>query len=539
MTSQTQPSGLFLTSAKSIQRYVLATDPLKDMLGGSAIVRQLPEQLLPAAISKLRDAGTITGKPEKKIVATAGRAAYFFPQKTDALALAKVWPLLAARFAPGLEVVQSVMECRYEEIPKVMLNQGESSLRSGRQCIPVTLPEPGPLVIRNRTTGLAAANRTDDFPDHILVRKNESLNTRAYKDLMRPLLPEKFAREINFSEEHFPLAFDQIAAHDHSYLAVIHIDANSLGTRQKALLESAPVEGECLVQRLQSFYQSIECCIITALQRAVCPIMEREQENSDSVLYPFRPIICSGDDITMVMRAADGIGFARRFLREFSEISMENREALGLEAGEYLTACAGIAFVKKAFPFAIAYDLCESLCTYAKDATKRKKSALAFHRVSASNTASYPQVIRDELTVAGRIITMNPYLVYPAEEIDPTSKDYLPRLNDLLDLAKTMNSLPATSLRDILQQMYDRPDRVKPLFDRMCAMAGNGEENRRKKRIVAQLEKITGTLDDRRLWWLGKTKHTPFADAGELLAMKAIEPAETAAADQEEYHEKN
>ena len=134
---------------------------------------------------------------------------------------------------------------------------------------------------------------------------------------------------------------------------------------------------------------------------------------TEKKIIPIRPVVLSGDDMTVIIRGDLAIDYANAFISAFQE---RTRDRLGTilreqhvfaEDKDYLTACAGIAFIKSSYPFYYGYQLAEDLCGQAKKDTKAIRGAdtnhlppscLMFHKVQDSYIFDYQDIIQRELT---------------------------------------------------------------------------------------------------------------------------------------------
>ena len=109
--------------------------------------------------------------------------------------------------------------------------------------------------------------------------------------------------------------------------------------------------------------------------------------------------------MTVIIRGDLAIDYAKAYLKAFEKntglklgkILEENK--VFPDGRTFLTACAGVAFVKSSFPFYYAYNLAEELCTEAKVRSGRKHSCLMFHKVQDSFITSYKDIIARELAL--------------------------------------------------------------------------------------------------------------------------------------------
>ena len=98
------PQWLFVTAAKGLQDYVLRSDPLTEMIGASELIECLPRTKgarLPLA-ETLNHLGLQGGYDV--LTDASGAARILFDVEDDARRLARLWPVVAGQFAPGLEI---------------------------------------------------------------------------------------------------------------------------------------------------------------------------------------------------------------------------------------------------------------------------------------------------------------------------------------------------------------------------------------------------------------------------------------------------
>ena len=112
-----------------------------------------------------------------------------------------------------------------------------------------------------------------------------------------------------------------------------------------------------------------------------------DKKNKKGVI-PIRPVVLSGDDMTVIIRGDLAILYAKTFIVEFENATCNMLAEVFPEGMNHLTACAGIAFIKSSYPFFYGYELAEDLCTQAKKAAKANiaegriaESCLMFHKV--------------------------------------------------------------------------------------------------------------------------------------------------------------
>jgi hypothetical protein len=573
----THPQWLFIAAAKGLQGYVLRSDPLKEMIGASELIEALPRAKDTGFLVKVL--GQMQPDLGRHTVLTdaSGAARILFDREEDARRLARICPLLTSQFAPGLEMAVALVEVKPDELGAAIV-QAEHEINTHRNQPAAALPEAGPWVARNRRTGLPAAQCVpalkdeqrktgkQDVVDDESARKRQAARWTSGHTLLSKVVPEEYQNAAddlrNLIPKHdkdwprikrWPLDLTQIATSDNSYLAVIHADANGLGTAMMACTKQLQ-QSKQAAQTYTALCDAIEAASLAAARAAMrrvikTTLQEEEKANQsqpgrhgDPWPIPVRPIVCAGEDFTVVIRARHAIQFVADYLAALEQ-ETEARFKLISEKGdlrepipglEPLTACAGVVFCKSHFPFSRAYALAERLCGFAKKQTERKASALAFLRLKSSLLPSDDcEVVVQHAFHAGSgpdrvALTMNPYLC------GGRSLDGLPKLSDLLSLVKALDSkedgkeLPRSGLRSLVSRAYEGKTAADQAFERLSQVVKERDPAAWEK-LGAALKQLTGgglwksVPDDRE----GRPKSiTPLYDALELRHL-GCKPTET------------
>ncbi len=508
----------YVLASKGIQEFILRGDKLRLMVGGSELVEGLATKFLPRLLGALG----CDGEKDYLILSTAaGGAKMLFRQKEKAEALARILPPALALYAPGLDCVQTL-----REIQGSLLNtmeEAEKDLQRRRNRLYPSLPVAGPLVRYCPRSGLPVQGKLSvgdrDEADGGMMAKE-----RAFKDAKGGLLGRIFS--VRGAEEALPLPrvsddLSQIVGKERGYLALLHADGNGLGALVRDLFEQMKgLDDRVVLEAYRAFCEAVDRAAKRALAEALEPLIPK-----DGSVCPFRPLICAGDDVTLVLRASDALGVARDFLERFEEYSKEELAKvphLAFLKDKSLTACAGVAFVKRNYPFYQAYELCESLCKEAKSGTRRQASALAFWRVTTSLPEEFEQIRKRELVVPERDsqdkeneegkkgevkkgketrethLTLMPYVVGEAGQ----GKGY-PSLGSLEALLEAVQAMPRGSLRGLLSEVFLGQEKAQRAFERVCDVAKGSEELR-------ALQDALGTLTG------GRGAHSLFRESKEL-----------------------
>ena len=180
-----------------------------------------------------------------------------------------------------------------------------------------------------------------------------------------------------------------------SKVAVIHIDGNGVGGIMKDLNDSkdrvAPAEfqeeigcGRDDPDALRRFLLAVNERLQNAVEHAFAAAWTRIDELShrddkragrEHTAIPVVPVILGGDDVTVITSGDYALPFAAAYLRYYEEATRNDpilrylTPPEGQDTGP-MTAAAGVAIVKRNFPFHIAYELAEKLVDRAKKVGK-------------------------------------------------------------------------------------------------------------------------------------------------------------------------
>jgi hypothetical protein len=286
------------------------------------------------------------------------------------------------------------------------------------------------------------------------------------REMFKAVLGDQFA---------FPLDFDKMgrSSGEHSYIAIVHADGNSMGDRIQKIgkANSEPGQNRNYIIALRAFSTGVEQVARLSLQDILLKLtgrihngtllhknssgdelarIELGQDDGQSLL-PLRPIVFGGDDVTFVCDGRLGLSLAVEYLSRFEAHSKD------LSLGG-LTSSAGVAIVKSHYPFARAYALAEELCGSAKSFRRKlgiKGSCLDWH-FALSGLSGDITTIRDrEYKVDAGSLTLRPVTLTnnPAQPqrawpvvLDGAmafqGKDWASRRNKLKALRETLRQGP-------------------------------------------------------------------------------------------------
>ncbi|VEH70621.1 hypothetical protein [Arachnia propionica] len=197
-----------------------------------------------------------------------------------------------------------------------------------------------------------------------------------------------------------------------SKVAVIHIDGNGIGAIMRNLkaavgcvpsdefegqLGCEPRDPDALRRFVLTVSLHLDAVVADAFATAWYDVArwaqkDRRAEQIDFTVVPVVPVILGGDDVTVIASGDYALPFAASFLLNFEKKTAADPllkylhavskicDKKGISGPAPMTAAAGVAIVRRNFPFHIAYELAEKLVSRAKGVGKNQGcSTLDFH----------------------------------------------------------------------------------------------------------------------------------------------------------------
>ncbi|MFN8614202.1 MAG: hypothetical protein U0931_42115 [Vulcanimicrobiota bacterium] len=336
---------------KGIQNWILSSNKLRDLAGGSALVEELTQAARERALA-LKDTTVVQ--------ATSGSMTAIFSTTENLERFVADWPMMVSYLAPGLQMIHAWVEEK-EGLPALF-----QRLAARRNEVYLDEMELNPWVLRSGRSGLPA----------VPAPKKNAAALERRGTLDRVVLAKEWARSRVFKSENIVTGgrlwqdFEDRLEQWQGPVAIVHADGSGIGEQ---LMKLGNKSGE-----LQAFSEAL----MTACRHAIARAVDTLPVENGLILA--RPIVAAGDDLTYIVPAAHARRFAETWLIEFEAKTDELKEQLG---GSKLHGGAGIAIVGRSYPFSQAYELSERLCKEAKTklkTRKQKSSVLAFRRLTTS-----------------------------------------------------------------------------------------------------------------------------------------------------------
>lgn len=407
---------LYGAAVQGIQDFILQSDKLREIVGASELVAQICTarfaELLGIDVTGEQLASALE-KDGHFILHAAGNVKYIFEEREKCEAVVREFPKKVMVSAPGITISQAVVE--FDDADSDAFSKAvdllESRLRiqRNRPARSMTMGVNG--IRRSRQTGLPAVVSFKNEKEKVIEYLDDATNKKRRASDTLGLCKRAFGEDIHADQ--VALDMDELASGDNNWIAVIHADGNGLGR----IVQKVGYKPDLFKQ----FSEKLDKATVQSARTAFDAVKGSFRPDAK---IPIRPVVLSGDDLTVICRADLALDYTATFIKAFEE------NTIGLfgdievftsgEVRDRMTACAGIAYVKASYPYYYAYDLAESLCSAAKKDAKdndaiRKgeelpQSCILFHKVQDSFNESLEDITRRELSPAeGISLRHGPY----------------------------------------------------------------------------------------------------------------------------------
>lgn len=380
---------ILVFGAASLQQYIFQSNRLKENIGASYLAKYwLGDGLIKATQADMTAWGKYVDSPRRDplknpvltdkdinvIYVGGGNAALLCKDLKIANKAVKTWSAELLKKAPSLRVVVG-----YGEVKCSLAKAYHAALEDLNRCeegLPFGALLGGLPVVRTCTsTGLPASQPSEEpFEDDQWIsaaadrKRKESQN--AITDELESILKEDQRFAIKPEEE-------LGGSEGQSHIAVVHADGNGMGELLNEVIDKAEQEAANFLHYLRAFSASVSLESLRALAetlkylQAALPRLGDELAVDTSKIFPLRPIVYGGDDLTFVCDGRLGLNLAVLYLEEFAK-----GEINVLGERKSISACAGVAIVPTKFPFVRAYDFADKLCGLAKARRREENQRL-------------------------------------------------------------------------------------------------------------------------------------------------------------------
>lgn len=257
---------------------------------------------------------------------------------------------------------------------------------------------------------------------------------------------------------------------EESLLAVVYIDGNNMGAKVQNVLGTETSYDQC-VKKLRETSEFIQKNYVEDRIKDIDQMLEEKAKKVKKKAGK-RLVVFAGDEINLICNARDAYDIAKTYLKGLHQVSWK-------DSTEPCSACAGIAIFHSHAPYAQAYKVAEECCESGK--TRMKKLEKAREKEGKSKEVCYIDVhycqkgigmslddIREK-EVGGLI--SKPWLLDMEDEKNTTSK--MPEDITIMEIEKVVEAL----------QMIESRTNVKDLA--VAAKLSEGAFNLEMRRIYA------------------------------------------------------
>lgn len=449
----------YLFEAKGIQRYIMDSGRLADLVGASELIADLcssdgddmlTEILVSCNASDL--------EPSRR----AGGSLCLHSDNEDVLnRMRALWRLAIGLRVPGMSFTDNAPVLGANE--GAALNAAYAAQPGLRENSAAFLPPTGgPMTEFNPRTGRVATKAIYPGGDRVLLDGVTEPQREHGKDntgkLAQNFLPKDAAEAAQYIFPHhfetkdatkdnpaFPFGKrnDQTGKPGDARIAVIHADVSGLGQVFRDITRRATKARE-VYGVASAIEDAIQAAARAASKDRLLPFSAAKGDKGaellfgnapnswpkDTKLVPARPVVLGGDDITIITRADLALRFTEALLLGIESETQKAFDCMRPKNSNVppkgLTACAGIAIVSSGHPFLAAQNMAEGMCKHAKKTGKANKDNFRAYLTFAVITSTIDEDFKDDYrkreqkTLDGKYLNGGPYLVSATGENSPT-----------------------------------------------------------------------------------------------------------------------
>lgn len=463
--------GYVVLEVGGIQKYILSTGKLKEMIGGSELIESLSAKYLDdfAKSKQLTVLKEIRKPVDNEILPlqrNAGAMHLLFPSEAKGREFLQKFGLKLLADFPGLPIFGALEECeftssgireaKFKLSNKITDQRNKYPTSTGMQLLPICAEAhlDGEPAIGKVSYGKNSSNEIISLSSNTKRIKKLLEDSR---DRLRGIEPDEgVGPNLKWSDD-----LEEIACGSEK-VAFIHIDGNDLGKRFRQELENisdqekaedktgqqAPSEDRYqnainVIKTMSALSNTVKETTTAAFKKGLSECLKHTKltDSEGQKLVPARPLVLGGDDVTVVIRADLALYFIDAFVKEFERYS--NQELGKKDPKDKLTVGVGMVVCPTGYPFLKAFDLSEELVKNSKELTA--------HMDNRPSSMDYIVITND---TENDLDSIRSHLFTAEDDSKLTAKPMLLSGNNLAQFVEkgisVLEKLPRSTLRNSL-----------------------------------------------------------------------------------------
>lgn len=474
--------GYVVLEVGGIQKYILSTGKLKEMIGGSELIESLSDNYLTdfANNNGITVLDVVKKPVDNEILPlqrNAGAMHLLFSTASRGKEFLSKFGLQILEDFPGLPIFGALEECEFDSLGirnakfslsnKITDQRNKYPTSTGMQLLPICAEAPldgEPAVGSVRYGNDSEKNEIISLSSK--TRRIEKLIASSRSRLREIEPDEEIDSELIWSDD-----LEEISG-GFGKVAFIHIDGNDLGKRfrkelikvseqeeaenKKALETGIEINQEKrdkntirVINKMSTLSKTVKETTVSAFKKGLTACL-KYAHLSDRKLVPARPLVLGGDDVTIVIRPDLALYFIDAFVKEFERYSNkafleQNKNNPNANINDKLTVGVGMVVCPTGYPFLKAFDLSEELVKNAKELTAHMEN-----RVSSMDYIVITNDTENDLS------SIRSHLYTSEDGLSLTAKPMLLKSGDLARFVKDSISvsekLPRSAVRNALSE---------------------------------------------------------------------------------------
>ena len=394
--------GYVVLEVGGIQKYILSTGKLKEMIGGSELIESLSAKYLDDFVQNnhlniLKEIRKPVDNEILPLQRNAGAMHLLFSSEAKGREFLQNFGLKLLEDFPGLPIFGALEECeftssgireaKFKLSNKITDQRNKYPTSTGMQLLPICAEAPldGEPAIGKVSYGKNASSEIISLSSK--TKRNEQLLEDS-KGRLREIEPDEgVGPDLKWSDD-----LEEIACGSEK-VAFIHIDGNDLGKRfrqelenisdketdedktgQQSSSEDRYQNAINVIKTMSALSNTVKETTTAAFKKGLSECLKHTKltDNTGKKLVPARPLVLGGDDVTVVIRADLALYFIDAFVKEFERYS--NQELGKKNPNDKLTVGVGMVVCPTGYPFLKAFDLSEELVKNSKELTAQMEN---------------------------------------------------------------------------------------------------------------------------------------------------------------------